>query len=206
MNGRLIYVMGPSGVGKDTLLAYARVQLAEAGLPVLFAHRYITRAADAGGENHIALTQAEFAERSTLGLFALEWQSHGLRYGIGREIDLWLARGATVVINGSRGYCQDALAVYPAMGVVLIEADNQVLARRLASRGRESEQQVRDRLAHRPAFELPEGAQFARIDSSGPAGRAGSAAQAQQFVRIDNSGSLNQGGDALVQALSAANG
>jgi len=185
MNGCLIYVMGPSGAGKDTLLAYARVQLAETGLPVLFAHRYITRAADAGGENHIALTQAEFAERATLGLFALEWHSHGLRYGIGREIDLWLERGATVVINGSREYCKDALAAYPAMGMVLIEADNQVLARRLASRGRESEQQVRDRLAHRPAFELPEGA---------------------QFVRIDNSGALNQGGDALVQALSAANG
>jgi len=188
MNGRLIYVMGPSGAGKDTLLTYARAQLGETGAetetPVLFAHRYITRAADAGGENHIALTPAEFAVRAALGLFALEWRSHGLRYGIGREIDLWLARGATVVINGSRGYCNDALAAYPTMGVVLIEADNQVLARRLASRGRESEQQVRDRLAHQPAFELPVGAQFARID---------------------NSGSPTEGGDALVRALSAAN-
>jgi len=179
MSGTLVYVMGPSGAGKDTLLGYARAQLA--GQPVLFAHRYITRAADAGGENHIALTDAEFAWRSAHDLFALEWQSHGLRYGIGREIDLCLARGATVVINGSRGYCNDAMAVYPGMRVVLIEADSAVLARRLASRGRESEQQVRERLARQPKFEVPEGA---------------------RFITIDNSGSLAEGGDALVQALS----
>jgi len=179
MSGTLVYVMGPAGVGKDALLGYARVQLA--GQPVLFAHRYITRAADAGGENHVALTPAEFAWRSAHDLFALEWHSHGLSYGIGREIDQYLARGATVVINGSRGYCKDAMAAYPTLRVILIEADGAVLARRLASRGRESEQQVRDRLVHQPKFEVPTGA---------------------RFIAIDNSGSLAEGGDALVRALS----
>jgi ribose 1,5-bisphosphokinase len=218
MTGRLIYVMGPSGAGKDTLLAYARAHL-EHGVhslasqtdqeqtnrkpidhrqtdrepeprasanqtlsraPLLFAHRYITRAADAGGENHIALSEAEFACRSAQGLFALEWRSHGLRYGIGREIDLWLARGATVVVSASRGSCRAAFAAYPAMQVVLIEAELAVLARRLAARGRESEAQVRERLACQPAFDLPAGA---------------------RLTRIDNSGALATGGDALLRAL-----
>jgi len=47
--GRLWYVMGPSAAGKDSVLAYVRQQL-PAAAGVVFAHRYITRAADAGGE------------------------------------------------------------------------------------------------------------------------------------------------------------
>jgi len=165
MSGRLVYVMGPSGAGKDTLLAHARAHLR--GAAVLFAHRYITRAADAGGENHVALQGEEFEWRESQGLFALTWHSHGLSYGIGREIDLWLSRGATVVVNGSRAHCAAACAAYPGSLVVLIEAQPEVLARRLAARGREDEAQVRARLARQPAFEMPEGAELLRIDNSG---------------------------------------
>jgi ribose 1,5-bisphosphokinase len=39
--GTLFYLIGPSGAGKDALLAYARDQLAGSS-PVLFSHRYIT--------------------------------------------------------------------------------------------------------------------------------------------------------------------
>jgi ribose 1,5-bisphosphokinase len=165
VSGRLVYVMGPSGAGKDTLLGLAREQLT--GGPVLFAHRYVTRPADAGGENHVALTPAEFAWRDAQGLFALAWHSHALSYGIGREIDLWLAGGATVVVNGSRAHCAAACAAYPGSWVVLVEASPEVLAERLAGRGRESVEQVKARLARQPAFEVPPGARFARIDNSG---------------------------------------
>ncbi len=165
MSGRLVYVMGPSGAGKDTLLAHAKAHLQ--GTSVLFAHRYITRAADAGGENHVALQPEEFAWRETQGLFALAWHSHGLSYGIGREIDLWLTQGATVVVNGSRAHCGAACAAYPGSLIVLIEAQPEVLAKRLAARGREDEAQVRARLARQPAFEVPDGAQLMRIDNSG---------------------------------------
>jgi len=181
MSGRLVYVMGPSGVGKDTLLSYARRDLA--GTPVLFAHRYITRAADAGGENHIALEPEEFAWREAQGLFALSWRSHGLSYAIGREIDLWLAQGATVVVNGSRAHCSVACQAYSGSLVVLIDAEAEVLARRLAGRGREDPSQMRTRLSHRPEFEVPAGS---------------------QLVRIDNSGSLAEGGRALIQVLRSA--
>jgi ribose 1,5-bisphosphokinase len=91
MNGRLIYVMGPSGAGKDSLLDFARNRLQAE--PILFAHRYITRPSG-NGEAHVELSVEEFEARSTLGLFALEWSSHGLRYGIGIELDAWLERGS----------------------------------------------------------------------------------------------------------------
>ena len=165
MSGRLIYVMGPSGAGKDTLLAFARARLA--GSRVLFAHRYITRLPDASGENHIGLSDDEFELRSVLGLFALEWHSHQLRYGIGVEIDDWLARGCTVVVNGSRGYLAQALERYPSLEIVLIDAHPTVLAARLSARGRENAEQVQARLARRVQAEIPDGVVMLTIDNSG---------------------------------------
>lgn len=164
-SGRLIYVMGPSGAGKDTLLAFARAKLS--GTSVLFAHRYITRLADAGGENHVFLSDDEFDTRAALGLFALAWQSHQLRYGIGVEIDAWLERGCTVVVNGSRGHLAEAIERYPLLEVVLIDANPTVLAARLTARGRESAEQVQARLARRVALDVPEGVSMTTIDNSG---------------------------------------
>jgi hypothetical protein len=63
MSGQLIYVMGPSGAGKDSLLGFAREKVP--GEPVVFAHRYITRPTG-NGENHIALTPEEFEARSSM--------------------------------------------------------------------------------------------------------------------------------------------
>jgi phosphonate metabolism protein PhnN/1,5-bisphosphokinase (PRPP-forming) len=55
--GRLIWLMGPSGSGKDSLLSALRQREHS---QLLVAHRYITRAANAGSENHIALSEQEF--------------------------------------------------------------------------------------------------------------------------------------------------
>lgn len=57
MMGKLIWLMGPSGSGKDSLLAALRQR---EQTQLLVAHRYITRDASAGSENHIALSEQEF--------------------------------------------------------------------------------------------------------------------------------------------------
>lgn len=145
MTARLIYVVGASGSGKDTLMAYAREQLA--GEPrVCFAHRYITRPAAAGGENHVALTPEEFAARQARKLFAMNWASHGLQYGIGIEINQWLAKGIHVVVNGSREYLAEARRLHPELLPVCIEVSTEVLRQRLLDRGREDAQAVEQRL------------------------------------------------------------
>lgn len=146
-NGTLFYVTGASGAGKDTLCTEARSEL-NGSAPVLFAHRYITRPADAGGENHVALSREEFCQRRELGLFALSWESHGNGYGIGAEIDGWLDRGVSVVVNGSRGYLGEAARRYPEMVVIHIEADREILKKRLLRRNRETEAQIEARLSH----------------------------------------------------------
>jgi ribose 1,5-bisphosphokinase len=101
MAAPLVYVMGPSGAGKDSVLARARFLLPPQA-PIVFAHRYITRPAEAGGENHVALSAAEFTLRRDHGLFAYHWRAHGNEYGIGSEIQAWRRVGLTVVISGSR--------------------------------------------------------------------------------------------------------
>ncbi|WP_044042260.1 phosphonate metabolism protein/1,5-bisphosphokinase (PRPP-forming) PhnN [Caballeronia insecticola] len=168
-SAKLIYVMGPSGAGKDSLLGFARERV---GARVMFAHRYITRAV-ADGENHIALTHDEFATRLSYGLFAMHWESLGLRYGIGIELDAWLARGMPVVVNGSRQHAELALERYPDAQFVHIDATTSVLASRLARRGREDARQIEARLARRPAFGLPSQARVVTIDNSGMLADAG---------------------------------
>ncbi|MEQ6889736.1 ribose 1,5-bisphosphokinase [Halomonas sp. CS7] len=160
--GRLVYLMGASGVGKDSLLDAARARHPD----WLVAHRYVTR--DSGGsENGVALTPDEFASRRRLGLFCLTWQAHGLDYGLGLELEAWLARGQTVLVNGSRRALPSARARFgAALYPMLVTAPEAVIAERLRRRGREDEAQIEARLArHRElAAALPE---VARVDNGG---------------------------------------
>lgn len=162
-NGTLFYVIGPSGSGKDSLMSYARKRLA-ANPGVVFAHRYITRPHDAGGENHIALTDEEFDARLQAGLFAMHWGGHGCRYGIGREINMWLAKGCNVVMNGSRAHLPHVRENYPELVPVWIEVSPDVLAQRLRARGRENEGAIQDRLRRAAAYRATPGGLVIRND------------------------------------------
>lgn len=148
----LFYLIGASGVGKDSLLDYAREHLAK-DAPTVFAHRYITRPTNAGNENHIAMSEKEFQHRLDHGCFAMNWDSHGLRYGIGIGINQWLAKGLNVAMNGSRAYLQQACWNYPELKPVLIRVDQATLRQRLEARGRESAAEIEQRLERARLFD-----------------------------------------------------
>ncbi|MGE4440658.1 MAG: phosphonate metabolism protein/1,5-bisphosphokinase (PRPP-forming) PhnN [Desulfomicrobium sp.] len=168
---RLIYIMGPSGSGKDSLMAEARLRL-PAEAPIVFAHRYITRPADAGGENHVALSREEFGFRLSRGLFALAWESHGFAYGIGREIDIWMEAGLCVVVNGSREALSRAVMAYPELLPVLVDVPEEILRQRLGARGREDAGEINARLA-RARMAVAETPAVVRFDNSGPLSERG---------------------------------
>jgi ribose 1,5-bisphosphokinase len=143
MTGRLIAVVGPSGAGKDTLIAAGRAARPE----ILFARRQITRAAGAGGEDFDPVSPAGFATRLAAGAYAFHWHAHGMDYGIPAAILPALAEGRTVVFNGSRAALAAARAVWPGLEVALVTAPPEVLAERLARRGRERRDEIARRLA-----------------------------------------------------------
>lgn len=132
MRGTLIYVMGPSGSGKDSLLSALRPRLR--GLPVAFARRYISRPACAGGEQHMALSAGSILSMEAQGRLAMRWSSHGCQYGIGRSIDGSLEHGICVIVNGSREYLPEALRRYPDLLPVLVEVEPAILRQRLLAR------------------------------------------------------------------------
>jgi ribose 1,5-bisphosphokinase len=155
----LVLVVGPSGAGKDTLIEGARAALA--GDPRFrFVRRVITRPADAGGEAHEAVTPAEFAARRAAGGFALAWRAHGLDYGIPADIAEDLAAGRVVIANVSRAVLAEAAARFPVR-VLEITAPAEVLAARLAARGRETASDIAQRLARQ--VPLPAGLAVERV-------------------------------------------
>jgi ribose 1,5-bisphosphokinase len=134
----LICVVGPSGAGKDTLLDAARQALAD-DRRFRFVRRVITRPAEAGGEAHEAVTEAEFAQRD----FALQWRAHGLSYGIPAAA---INDVAIAVASVSRTVIADAASQF-AVRVIEVTAPPEILATRLASRRRESPADIAERLA-----------------------------------------------------------
>ncbi|AWM93761.1 phosphonate metabolism protein/1,5-bisphosphokinase (PRPP-forming) PhnN [Pseudomonas sp. 31-12] len=170
MDGTLIYLMGPSGSGKDSLIEAARQPLRSMNGEVV--RRVITRSAESVGEDAIGVSREDFQRRQEMGDFALSWHANGLDYGIPRQIDHWLKDGRHVLVNGSRGHLSEALQRYPTLLPVLLTVKDEVLRERLLRRGRESVEEIEARLRRN--------ALFAAHDSLGDT----------KIHRLDNSGEL----------------
>ena len=179
-HGHLIYLIGASGVGKDSLLGYlrSRRQLLR---HLLIPQRYITRPASSGGEQHTELSTQAFRDRLQAGGFAMHWQSHGYHYGIGIEIDQFLTQGYPVVVNGSRHYLETARSLYSNLCPVLVTAPHHQLRQRLLKRGRESPQAIEQRLQRAESLN--------------------DQLSNQWLIRLSNEGPLEQAGQRLLEII-----
>ena len=179
--GTRVVVVGPSGAGKDRVMSSAARRFSDEAR-LRFVRRVITRPADAGGEAHEAVEMGGFRAREAGGDFAVSWDAHGLAYGIPRGTLDQLARGVTLVANGSRSALPAFAEAYPRLKVVLVTARPDVLAARLAARGRESAEAI-----------------ARRLDRAVP-----DIVVAADTVVIDNSGALEEAGEAFVRLLASA--
>ncbi|MCO4890660.1 phosphonate metabolism protein/1,5-bisphosphokinase (PRPP-forming) PhnN [Cupriavidus sp. WGtm5] len=152
-SGTFFFVVGPSGAGKDSLMDGARATLDD---NYVFARRVITRPEGAAGEEHEGVSEAEFARRQAKGEFLVTWDAHELRYGLPRSLMSELERGRNVVANGSRAVIAELAGRLPRFVVVLVTAPHDVLARRIAARGREAGEEVARRVARTGAALPPE--------------------------------------------------
>ena len=152
LKGTLFYIIGASGVGKDSVINELKNKLTyKEGF--IFTKRFITRPNSDSAEKHIPISNADFDYRLSNQLFALNWKANGNAYGIGIEIEYWLSKGFHVIVNGSRGYLDVAKTKYPDLQSILIEVDKSILYNRLIGRNRESKEEIEQRLKRNEQFE-----------------------------------------------------
>lgn len=176
-NGVFVAVVGPSGAGKDTIMAFARDRFAGEE-SISFVRRVITRPSDAAAEDHDTLADAAFDVALADGAFALSWEAHGLKYGLPASVDGAIADGRVAIANLSRGALPALKDRYVNVVVVEITARPEILAERLAARGRESRGEVLARLARSAKFDCTVAGAVV-IDNSGEKEQAG-----ERFVAV----------------------
>ena len=147
MNSRLIYVVGPSGAGKDTLLSWLKSRVRTSSL-LHWARRTIDRppSTDSNAEQHESIDSIGFVNLLKEGAFAMHWEANSHRYGIRFQEIAPLYQFKWVIVNGSRGYLTKAASEYPGMTILHITADQELLRKRLIDRGRESNQLIEERM------------------------------------------------------------
>jgi len=169
--GRFIAVVGPSGVGKDSVIS----GLCAAVPGLLRARRVVTRDPDAGGEDCETVTVGEFARRRAAGDFIMSWEAHGMHYGIPVTVRDEVAAGRDVIANLSRTALSDAAMRLPRLIVLHLTAAHETLVARLDTRGRESAAAIAARLA-RDGGAIPDGLGAINVANDGSLGDAIAAA------------------------------
>ena len=160
--GRLFAVVGPSGAGKDSVMA----ELANARSDLHWVRRVITRPAAQDDEPFDPVSVAEFETRLAGGQFVLHWEAHGLQYGVPACLRGILDAGQDAMVNLSRNVLEQAADQFPGLHVLNITAREEVRAKRLAARGRESAEDIARRLA-RDAPPFAGSLVVTQIDNSG---------------------------------------
>ncbi|MCD8518105.1 MAG: phosphonate metabolism protein/1,5-bisphosphokinase (PRPP-forming) PhnN [Burkholderiaceae bacterium] len=152
--GCFFLVVGPSGAGKDSLMDGAKNILPKD--QYRFAKRTVTRPPGMVGEDYQSCDPATFAQRKARGEFLATWQAHGYEYGLPKELATEQAQGRHIVANGSRAVVANIASAVKNLVVVHVTAPIELLAKRLAQRGRETETEIKERLS-RQITTFPDG-------------------------------------------------
>jgi len=172
----VIAVVGPSGVGKDSVMEALEAR----GAGIQRVRRVITRPEGEEGEDFDRASVEVFEQLVLDGAFALHWPAHGLFYGVPIEIEYQRREAQAVLVNLSRAVLLQAQDVFGDLVVISLTADAGVLAQRLSARGREGLDEQARRLG-RARAPLPEGL--------------------NRVIEIDNSGSLDATVDMILRQL-----
>ena len=149
-SGRFVLVVGPSGAGKDTVIAGTKAACGN-DPTIVFPRRVVTRAATEA-EDHDSSSDSAFDCAVQNNMFAFWWKAHGLKYGIPQSTENNIRAGQTVVCNVSRGVVSEVRARYGRVEAVLVTAPADILSARLAGRSRETDGPLAKRIERNASF------------------------------------------------------
>ncbi|MFM9993554.1 MAG: phosphonate metabolism protein/1,5-bisphosphokinase (PRPP-forming) PhnN [Burkholderiaceae bacterium] len=179
MSGKIIYVIGPSGAGKDSLMKWV-LQHKSASMNFHWAKRIVTRHPTEGEGTDEYVSAESFEKLLSSHMLAMHWSAHDIEYGILKSDLLCIESDTMVFINGSRSYLSQAIELFPKLCAVHITASAKTLEQRLYQRARESQDKILARLS-RP--------ELARPDLNIP------------WLEMLNEGSLEDGGNKILSFL-----
>jgi ribose 1,5-bisphosphokinase len=173
MSPHLIYVVGPSGAGKDSLLNWLRGHLPSTDR-IHWARRTIDRPPSTEGEVHESVSSEGFKQLLDTHQLAMHWSANAHQYGIRHSELSPHPLGSWIFVNGSRAHIPVAAMNFPELTVLHITAQPEVLHQRLLARGRESLEAIEQRLSRTPPLKVPATCQFLEflnhepLETSGP--------------------------------------
>ena len=151
----LIFVVGTSGSGKDSIMRETALYLNEQGVPARLLKRFITRPSDKNEESFF-ITSESFLERKED--FALSWNIYGNWYGCPWDnIKKSIQDEEILLINVSRNVLYQARELFPNCKIVLVTVPKDIAESRLKRRGREDQEGLKMRLSRMiTEVEMPE--------------------------------------------------
>lgn len=141
----LIFVVGTSGSGKDSVMRETVSYLNQNGVSAQILKRIITRTPDKNEESNF-LSVDDFLHRKSE--FALAWNIYDNWYGIPWEpIHEVYRNNSFLLINVSRGVLHEARKLFPSSLIILVTVPKEIAESRIKNRGREDHKGMSIRLS-----------------------------------------------------------
>ena len=163
--GFLFLITGNSSSGKDSIISGVINKYFLKKPKLIQARRYVTRPTSET-ENNFSISKDEFEEMEKGGRFSLSWRIYELCYGVPIEIEKYLEKGDSVILNVSRMIINEARNKYKNVKVVFIKVPLEITISRLKERGRESEKLIQQRIERAKTHQTLEDADLV-VDNSG---------------------------------------
>lgn len=149
MSGRIVILSGPSGVGKDTVLAAWNARNPQVRRVVATTTR-APRTGEQNGVDYTFVSRERFVELADAGAF-LEWKEvHGNLYATPLDaLERMLAEGLVAILKIDVQGALTAMEKRPdAVSIFLMPPSMEELERRIRSRATDSEETIQVRLAN----------------------------------------------------------
>lgn len=155
-SSKVIFLVGSSGTGKDTIIKELKNQLTEMNVPVLIPKRRITRT-NHESENFISVSEEEVFELLKKKKFLFHWYSYQTQYGyLADEIFPYLDGEKVIILNISRTIAFNAKELFPDSKLIEISTNLKIASNRIKVRKRDSDLMIEERIKRmREKVDLP---------------------------------------------------